>query len=80
MPVDHDVVLVLSDWIDEHPKQVMANIKKDGDYYAWKKNTVPNYVDAMKEGALKDYLRNQWNRMDGMDFGDIGYDTFLING
>ncbi|MBC85580.1 MAG: hypothetical protein CL677_00255, partial [Bdellovibrionaceae bacterium] len=79
-PVDYDVVMVLSDWIDEHPQQVMANIKKDGDYYAWKKNTVPNYIDAIKEGALRDYLRNQWNRMDGMDFGDIGYDTFLING
>ena len=80
LKVDHDVVLVLSDWIDEHPKQVMANLKKDGDYYAWKKNTVPNYLDAMKEGSLKAYLINQWNRMDGMDFGDIGYDTFLING
>lgn len=30
---DRDYVVVLSDWTNESPKQVLANLKKDGDYY-----------------------------------------------
>ena len=77
--VDHDEVVILSDWINTHPMKVLANIKK-GEYYSWKKDAVPNWLGALKEGAIKEYFKLRWNRMDGMDFGDIGYDAFLING
>lgn len=29
--VDHDFVFVMSDWTNENPMQVLANLKKDGD-------------------------------------------------
>ena len=80
IPVDHEVVMVLSDWIDEHPQAVLAKLKRDGDYYGWKKDTVPSFADAASKDSLGAYLKNQWNRMGGMDFGDVGYDAFLING
>ena len=78
--VDHELVMVLSDWINEHPQAVFARLKRDGHAYAWKKNTIASIADAISKDSLSDYLKNQWNRMDGMDFGDIGYDAFLING
>ena len=78
--VDHEIVMVLSDWINEHPQVVLARLKRDGHSYAWKKDTIPSIADAIAKDSLGAYLKNQWNRMDGMDFGDIGYDAFLING
>ncbi len=77
---DKDLVLVLSDWIDENPNQVLANLRKDGDYYTFKKGTMRSWADAMKKGSLKNYLYNEWTRMGGMDLSDVGYDAFLING
>ena len=78
--VDHEIVMVLSDWINEHPQMVLARLKRNGHSYAWKKDTIPSIADAIAKDSLGAYLKNQWNRMDGMDFGDIGYDAFLING
>lgn len=77
---DKDLVLVLSDWIDENPNQVLANLRKDGDYYTFKKNTMRSWAGAIKQGSLKNYLYNEWTRMGGMDLSDVGYDAFLING
>lgn len=77
---DKDLVLVLSDWIDENPNQVLANLRKDGDYYSFKKNTMRSWAGAIKQGSLKNYLYNEWTRMGGMDLSDVGYDAFLING
>lgn len=77
---DKDLVLVLSDWIDENPNQVLSNLKKDGDYYTFKKGTMRSYVEAIKQGSLNNYLYNEWTRMGGMDLSDVGYDAFLING
>jgi CopA family copper-resistance protein len=77
---DKDLVLVLSDWIDENPNQVLANLKKDGDYYTFKKGTMRSWLDAIKQGSLKNFLYNEWTRMGGMDLSDVGYDAFLING
>ena len=78
--VDHEIVMVLSDWINEHPQRVLARLKRDGHSYAWKRDTIPSIADAIANDSLGAYLKNQWNRMDGMDFSDIGYDAFLING
>lgn len=77
---DKDLVLVLSDWIDENPIQVLANLRKDGDYYTFKKGTMRSWLGAFKEGSLQNFLYNEWTRMGGMDLSDVGYDAFLING
>lgn len=78
--VDHDVVVVLSDWTDENPDQVLKNLRKDGDYYLYKKNSIRSIFGAIKAKKLKTYFKNELDRMGGMDLSDVGYDAFLING
>ena len=77
---EHEAVLVLQDWTRENPDQVLANLKKDGDYYALKKDSVLSLWGYWKKRALKNWWQAQWTRMGGMDVSDIGYDAFLING
>lgn len=77
---DKDVVLVLSDWSDENADAIIRNLRKDGDYYLYKKDTVRSYLGAIRAGGLKNHLQNEWTRMGGMDLSDVGYDAFLING
>ena len=40
---DRELVLVLSDWTDEHPGTVLRNLKREADYYALKKDTVQSW-------------------------------------
>ena len=77
---DHDRVIVLSDWNDEHPMQTLRNIKSSGDYYSFKKKSFPSIADAIRRGEFWDYLKSEWVRMGPMDLSDIGYDIFLANG
>lgn len=77
---DKDLVVVLSDWSDENADQILRNLRKDGDYYLYKKNSVRSYFGALKAGGLGNLLSNEWQRMGGMDLSDVGYDAFLING
>lgn len=79
---DQDHVVVLSDWIDEAPETVLANIKKDGDYYALKKQSVQSWDGVLKNGrmAINKRIHSAWTRMGPMDSSDIGYDLFLANG
>lgn len=77
---DKDAVLVLSDWSDENADQIIRNLRKDGDYYLYKKDSVRSYFGAIQAGGLKSHLSNEWQRMGGMDLSDVGYDAFLING
>lgn len=79
---DEEHVIVLSDWTDEHPDKVLANLKKDPDYYALKKDSVQSWFKVLENGAeaVKIRIKNAWTRMGPMDMSDIGYDAFLING
>ncbi|MDZ4660629.1 MAG: multicopper oxidase domain-containing protein [Pseudomonadota bacterium] len=77
---DKDLVIVLSDWSDEDADQIIRNLRKDGDYYLYKKDSVRSYFGALRAGGLKTHLANEWDRMGGMDLSDVGYDAFLING
>ena len=77
---DRDVVVVLSDWSDENADNILKNLKKDGDYYLYKKGTVRSWFGAIQAGALGTYISSEWTRMGGMDLSDVGYDAFLING
>ncbi len=78
--VKDDFVLVLSDWIDEHPDDVLNNLKKEGDWYAFKKGFLTSWLGAIRHGAVWDYIKSQWTRMGAMDLSDVAYDAFLING
>lgn len=77
---DKEVVAVLSDWSDENADQIIRNLKKDGDYYLYKKGTMRSYFEALSKGKLMNQFKNEWTRMGGMDLSDVGYDAFLING
>lgn len=77
---DKEAVVVLSDWSDENSDQILRNLKKDGDYYLYKKGTMRSYFEAASEGKLMNQFKNEWTRMGGMDLSDVGYDAFLING
>ena len=79
---NRDYVVVLSDWTNEDPNQVLANLKKDGDYYALKKGSVQSWDGVLKNGsgAIKSRLKSSWARMGTMDLSDVGYDAFLANG
>lgn len=77
---DKEAVAVLSDWSDENADKIIRNLRKDGDYYLYKKNSIRSYFGALKAGALGNHLKNEWSRMGGMDLSDVGYDAFLING
>lgn len=78
--VDKEVVAVLSDWSDENADQIIRNLRKDGDYYLYKKDSMRSYFGAIYAGGLTNLLKNEWDRMGGMDLSDVGYDAFLING
>ncbi len=79
---DHEAVIVLSDWTDENPNQVMHNLKKSDDYYALKKDSVQSWLKVIQHGqqAIKNRINGALMRMEPMDISDVGYDAFLANG
>ena len=74
--------LIMSDWTDNTPDRVLANLKKDDDYYSFKKNTVQSWDRVLKNGpvAISNRLNSSATRMGPMDLADVGYDVFLLNG
>jgi CopA family copper-resistance protein len=78
--VAREYVLVLSDWTDEDPAEVMRMLKRGSGYYALKKGSVPSLAGAVRAGALGEVLKQWWDVMPPMDISDVGYDRFLING
>jgi FtsP/CotA-like multicopper oxidase with cupredoxin domain len=77
---DQDYVVVLSDWTDENPDEVLRTLKSGNDYYSLKKGSIQSVLGAIKANALKDVMKRSWMRMPPMDISDIAYDRFLVNG
>ncbi len=85
-----DYVVVLSDWSNTHPKQILYNLKKEGDYYSPRFPLQPSLVKFMhdyKKATAKervrivdDYKMMQQMRMSIYDISDVAYDAFLLNG
>ncbi len=80
IPVDRDEVLVLSDWTDESPTEVMRTLMRGSDWYAIRKGTAQSIVGAIQAGHLGDYLDRERSRQPPMDVSDVAYDAFLVNG
>jgi FtsP/CotA-like multicopper oxidase with cupredoxin domain len=80
MQADREYVLVLSDWTDENPDEVLRTLKRGSDYYLLKKGTMQSLVGAIRADALKEMFERSLMRMPPMDISDVGYDLFLING
>jgi len=77
---DRDEVIVLSDWTDEDPDEVMRTLMRGSDWYSLRKGTLPTILGAARAGRLGDYFRAQWSRMPPMDVSDVAYDAFIANG
>lgn len=77
---DREHVLVLSDWTNENPQEVMRTLMRGSEYYAVRKGNLQSLAGAIRTGALREYLDREKSRLPSMDISDVAYDTFLING
>ena len=77
---DQDKVIVLSDWTDENPNEILRTLKSGNDFYSLKKGAMQSLFGAIKEGALINVAKRSLMRMPPMDVSDIAYDAFLANG
>lgn len=77
---DKDLVVVLSDWTNEKPMNVLRNLKRGNEWYQVKKGTAVPLSRVIKEGALGAQLKFWRDRMEGADIADIYYPAFLSNG
>lgn len=83
---DRDYVVLLSDWTDENPASILANLKGDSDYYNRQLPTVPAFFQDVQTQGLRGALakRKMWNtmRMNPTDFADVSGETYtyLTNG
>jgi len=88
---DRDYVVMLSDWTDEKPERVLANLKKMSDFFNNKQPTFGEFVSDVRSMGFVAAVekRKMWNQMRMMptDFSDVtasrnisGALRYLING
>ncbi len=83
---ERDYVVVLSDWTDQDPEQVVSNLKFQSDYYNFHQRTVGTFADdARRQGLGKTIAdRLEWGRMrmSPTDIADVtgATYTYLLNG
>ncbi len=80
LATDRDRVVVLSDWTNENPNEVMQTLKSGNEFYSFKKKTLQSIWGAIQSGGAGSFLMRSWNRMPAMDLSDIAYERFLANG
>ncbi len=73
-------VVLLSDFTEQDPHEVLRQIKRHTDWYAIKRNAVQSYGGALASGNLGKQAWLEWNRMPSMDLADVYYNAFLTNG
>jgi CopA family copper-resistance protein len=83
---DREHVILLSDWTDEDPMAVLANLKMQGGYYNYHEPTAESFLaDARRKGLGPTWRKSvMWGAMrmspaDIMDVNGATY-TFLVNG
>ncbi|MCY2685668.1 multicopper oxidase domain-containing protein [Salinimicrobium sp. TH3] len=80
MEYDKDLVLVLSDWMDENPHEQLRNLKRGNEWYLIKKGQVQSLNKVLAKNALGAKLKMSWQRMPDMAISDNYHDLFLVNG
>ena len=85
-----DFVVVLSDWSNTDPDQILSNLKKEGDYYSPRFPLQPSLTKFIhdyrkasteeRKNLVDDYKMMQQMRMSIYDISDVAYDAFLLNG
>lgn len=83
---DREYVMVLSDWTDVDPKDIISNLKFDSDYYNFRQRTVGTLFHDMRHQGIAATIRDRlrWGAMnmaptDILDVSGIIY-TYLLNG
>ncbi len=77
---DKDLVVVLSDWTNEKPMNVLRKLKRGTEWYQIKKGTSVPLSRAIAQGGFGAQLKMWRDRMEGADIADIYYPAFLSNG
>lgn len=80
LAADRDHVILLSDWTDEDPHQVLRTLKRGSEWYALEKGSAQSIFGAARVGKLGEYFTRELQRMPAMDIADVAYDCFLANG
>ena len=81
-----DCVLLFSDWSDEKPAALLAQLKKQSDYYNQRQRTVGDFIDDVVRDGWSTTLANRkaWAlmHMTPTDIADISAATYtyLLNG
>ena len=79
-----DYTIVLSDFTEENPNEILRNLKNDHSYYNRGRRTIGDFFsDARRDGlgaALSDRMHWGEMRMDPTDMSDVSGYTFLVNG
>lgn len=83
---DRDYVILLSDWSDVDPRDIVSNLKFQSDYYNFRQRSVASFFpDAARSGVgpvLKDRLQWAGMNMSATDIADVSgiIYTYLLNG
>ena len=73
-------VIVLSDWTDQNPHEVLRDLKRGSEYQEFKKGSMQTVYGVIKNKAIIENFKRSLRRMPPMDISDVAYDTFLLNG
>lgn len=77
---DKELVLMLSDWTNEKPMDVLRTLKRGTEWYNIRKGTATPLNEVIARGAFGAQLNFWKQRMEGADIADVYYPAFLING
>lgn len=77
---DKDLVIVLSDWTDDNPMNVLRNLKRGNEWFGIKKGTATPLNRVIAQGALGAQINFWRQRMESADIADVYYPAFLTNG
>jgi CopA family copper-resistance protein len=75
-----DHVILLSDWTDDDPHEVLRTLRRGSEWFAVEKGSGQSIFGAARIGMLGDYFSRELQRMPAMDISDVAYDRFLANG
>jgi len=77
---DSDLVILLSDWTEQHAMDVLRNLKRGNEWYNIKKGTATPLSMVIGRGGFGAQVNFWKQRMEGADIADIYYHAFLNNG
>jgi len=75
-----DLVVVLSDWTNTNPHEILRTLKRGNEWYSIRKGMSLSLFQIIRHRILGAQLSLWRQRMPGVDISDVYYDAFLTNG